>query len=124
MAQKERREAEENFWDARRDANVRREEARWSAMEAAEEHQAQIEENTQESRSRKNAGSIPYDPVTLRYLSRLTHRWLGLSRLDPNPEPACHRAVVLTCGWWGRYHDTDDGNALLEADAATRVRDC
>ena len=66
MAQKQRREAEENFWDARRDANVRREEMRWNAMEAAEERQAQIEENTQESRSKKNAGSIPYDPVTLR----------------------------------------------------------
>ena len=43
MEAKERREAEENFWDARREANIRREEQRWEAMEAAEDHQAQIE---------------------------------------------------------------------------------
>jgi len=43
MEAKERREAEENFWDARREASVRREEGRWESMEAAEDHQAQIE---------------------------------------------------------------------------------
>merc|ERR1712196_85726 len=36
MEQKKRREEEEHFWDARRDANVRREEERWGKMEAAE----------------------------------------------------------------------------------------
>merc|ERR1711871_869080 len=86
MAQRQRREGEERFWDARRDANVRREETRWQQMEHAEQHQAAIDENCQESRSRKNAGSIPYDLVTL------------------------------------RYHDTEDGNALLAADADARTR--
>merc|ERR1711959_483762 len=86
MAQKQRREEEERFWDARRDASVRREETRWQQMEQVEQHQAQIDENCQESRSRKNAGSIPYDLVTL------------------------------------RYHDTDDGNALLAADHHARER--
>merc|ERR1711959_30062 len=86
MAQKQRREEEERFWDARRDASVRREETRWQQMEQVEQHQAQIDENCQESRSRKNAGSIPYDLVTL------------------------------------RYHDTDDGNALLAADRDARER--
>merc|ERR1712023_23324 len=86
MEQKKRREAEEHFWDARREANVRREEQRWEQMEAAEKHQAQIDENCQEARSRKNAGSIPYDLVTL------------------------------------RYHDTDDGSALLAADQHARER--
>jgi len=89
MGQKDRREAEENFWDARRDANVRREERRWGEMEAAEEHQAQIEENTQESRSRKNAGSIPYDPVTLRFVSPGCLRLLPIPPCDspPGAEP-------------------------------------
>merc|ERR1711939_1201226 len=86
MDQKGRREAEEHFWDARREANVRREESRWDKMEGEEKRQMQIDENCQEARSKKNAGSIPYDPVTL------------------------------------RYHDTDDGNALLAADAAARER--
>merc|ERR1712093_144892 len=81
-----RREDEERFWDARRDANVRREEQRWEKMESQEAHQMAIDESCKESRSRKNAGSIPYDVLTL------------------------------------RYHDTDDGNALLQADAHARER--
>merc|ERR1711959_709438 len=76
----------EAFWDARRDASVRREEDRWAGMQAAEQHQMMVDENCAESRSRKNAGSIPYDVLTL------------------------------------RYHDTDDGNALLAADAHARER--
>merc|ERR1711959_377168 len=76
----------EAFWDARRDASVRREEDRWAGMQAAEQHQMMVDENCAESRSRKNAGSIPYDLLTL------------------------------------RYHDTNDGNALLAADAHARER--
>lgn len=55
-------------------------------MEDAEKHQSMVDDNCQESRSRKNAGSIPYDLLTL------------------------------------RYHDTDEGAALLGADAAARSR--
>merc|ERR1711959_402547 len=36
MDQKARREVEEQFWDARREANVRREETRWDKMETEE----------------------------------------------------------------------------------------
>jgi len=86
LEQARRREAEEKFYDARRDASVVREEARWEKMESQEQHQMAIDENCKESRSRKNAGSIPYDVLTL------------------------------------RYHDTDEGNALLEADAHARER--
>merc|ERR1711959_220888 len=86
VAQNERRQAEEKFWDARREASVHREEQRWEQMEQAEEHQMSIDENMKEARSRKNAGSIPYDLLTL------------------------------------RYHDTDDGQALHEADAHARSR--
>merc|ERR1712216_55919 len=86
VAQNERRQAEEKFWDARREANVHREEKRWEQMEQAEEHQMAIDESMKEARSRKNAGSIPYDLLTL------------------------------------RYHDTDDGNKLLETDAHARER--
>merc|ERR1712205_136489 len=86
MAQAERRQEEERFWDARREANVHREEKRWEQMEQAEEHQMAIDESMKEARSRKNAGSIPYDLLTL------------------------------------RYHDTDDGNKLLETDAHARER--
>merc|ERR1711988_116846 len=84
--QQARRRTEENFWDARRDANVHREEKRWEKMEQQEQHQMAIDANCAESRSRKNAGSIPYDMITL------------------------------------RYHDTDEGGALLQSDQQAKER--
>jgi len=65
--QSHRRQAEERFWDARRDAGVVREEQRWEKMEDQEKRQMAIDASQQESRSKKNAGSIPYDMLTLRY---------------------------------------------------------
>ena len=46
----------EDFYDARRNANVRREEQRWDQMEQQEQRIAEVEQNCAESRSRKNAG--------------------------------------------------------------------
>merc|ERR1711988_1861422 len=65
MAQKQRREEEERFWDARRDANVRREETRWQQMEHAEQHQAAIDENCQ-ARAMSNHESLKEPPPCLR----------------------------------------------------------
>ena len=50
------RQGQENFYDARRDSNVRREETRWESMEQQEQRNAEIEAQCAESRSRKNAG--------------------------------------------------------------------
>merc|ERR1711912_53285 len=86
MEQQDRRKKEEHFWDARRESNVRREENRWEKMETQEKHQMAIDENCKDSRSKKNAGSIPYDMLTL------------------------------------RYHDADDGNALLASDLHAKDR--
>merc|ERR1711865_403094 len=61
------RQAQENFYDARRDSNVRREETRWESMEDQERRNAEIEAECAESRSRKNAGSAPFDMLTLQY---------------------------------------------------------
>merc|ERR1711959_770974 len=45
VEQQARRQAEERFWDARRDANVNREERRWEKMEDQERHQMAIDAN-------------------------------------------------------------------------------
>merc|ERR1712195_126237 len=50
------RQGQENFYDARRDSNVKR-----------EQRNAEIEAQCAESRSRKNAGSAPFDMLTLQY---------------------------------------------------------
>lgn len=67
MNQQAEQQKQEQFWDARRDAGVRREEQRWDKMEKQEQAQMAIDANCAESRSKKNAGSIPYDMLTLKY---------------------------------------------------------
>eukprot|EP00658_Telonema_sp_P-2_P063650 TRINITY_DN5240_c0_g1_i16.p1 TRINITY_DN5240_c0_g1~~TRINITY_DN5240_c0_g1_i16.p1 ORF type:complete len:242 (-),score=84.25 TRINITY_DN5240_c0_g1_i16:192-872(-) len=61
------RQVTEDFYDARREATVRREEERWERMETEESKNAEIDANCAESRSRKNAGSAPFDLLTLQY---------------------------------------------------------
>jgi len=67
QAQAKERQGMEDFYDARRDSSIRREEARWESMEEQERRNAEAEAHCAESRSRKNAGSAPFDMVTLQY---------------------------------------------------------
>merc|ERR1712166_708435 len=67
VQQDEERQHLETFYDARRDAGVRREEGRWEVMEAQEQRMAEVDETSAESRGRKNAGSAPFDLLTLQY---------------------------------------------------------
>merc|ERR1712167_393253 len=53
LDQAHERQVQENFYDARRESNVRREETRWENMEAQERKNAEIEQQCAESRSRK-----------------------------------------------------------------------
>eukprot|EP00656_Telonema_subtile_P055857 TRINITY_DN8781_c0_g1_i2.p1 TRINITY_DN8781_c0_g1~~TRINITY_DN8781_c0_g1_i2.p1 ORF type:complete len:117 (+),score=20.01 TRINITY_DN8781_c0_g1_i2:82-432(+) len=57
----------DSFHDARRTAHVDREEGRWQQMEGEEARLAALDASSAESRSRKNAGSAPFDLLTLQY---------------------------------------------------------